>query len=36
METFLFYHQIVGIGSSLAFGLLWFYGMIKKIKNPPK
>lgn len=34
METFLFYHQLVGIVCSVAFGLLWFYGMIKKIKDP--
>lgn len=35
METFLYLHQIVGIVCSVAFGLLWFYGMIKKIKDNP-
>lgn len=35
METFLYVHQIVGLVFSVAFGLLWFYGMIKKIKDDP-
>ncbi len=26
---------IVGLVFSVAFGLLWFYGMIKKIKDKP-
>lgn len=35
MNTFLYVHQIVGLVFSVAFGLLWFYGMIKKIKDNP-
>lgn len=35
MKTFLYVHQIVGLVFSVAFGVLWFYGMIKKLKDRP-